>query len=71
VYLIASGATPQRACETALAMLTARFHASAGLIALDPAGGVGIVCNSAAMPHAIAIDAKPIVAAHQPPMRSP
>ncbi|MDP9238395.1 MAG: isoaspartyl peptidase/L-asparaginase [Chloroflexota bacterium] len=67
--LVSGGASPQQACETALQMLTTRFDASAGLIALDPQGHVGVTCNSAAMPYAIAVDAEPILRGHQPPSR--
>jgi beta-aspartyl-peptidase (threonine type) len=67
--LISGGASPQEACDTALLMLTTRFDASAGLIALDPRGRVGVTCNSAAMPYAIAVDVEAILAGHQPTSR--
>ena len=51
--LVAAGRTPQDACAEALARLVARLPgASAGLIALDPRGQLGIVSNAIAMPWA-------------------
>ena len=64
--LVGGGASPQDACASALRLLSSRFHASAGLIALDARARVGVVCNAAAMPHAIAIDDAAIAAADQP-----
>jgi len=50
--LIAAGATPAAAARAALDVLAQRIGAEAGLILLDPQGGVGVAHTTPAMPAA-------------------
>jgi beta-aspartyl-peptidase (threonine type) len=64
--LIAGGGTPQEAVEAALGRVVARFQAHGGLIAIDPAGRIGAVCNTSAMPYAHAAAGAGVVARPRP-----
>jgi len=55
--LIAAGATPAAAARDALDLLARRLGAEAGLILLDPRGGIGVAHTTPAMPAAWVTDA--------------
>jgi beta-aspartyl-peptidase (threonine type) len=64
--LIAHGASPQDACETALSRLRGRLAATGGLIAVDRRGRIGVACSSPAMPFACAAGDGLVVSGSRP-----
>ncbi len=57
---VAAGLSAMSACEAAMRVLEERTGGDGGLIAIDTRGQVGLAFNTAAMPHAYAIDDNPI-----------
>jgi len=60
---VGAGLTAQSACEAAIRVLEERTGGDGGLIAVDARGRVGRAFNTAAMPHAYAVDDEPVVCA--------
>lgn len=60
---VGAGLTAQSACEAAIRVLEERTGGDGGLIAVDARGRVGRAFNTAAMPHAYAVDDEPVVSA--------
>lgn len=58
---VGAGLTAQSACEAAIRVLEERTGGDGGLIAVDARGQVGWAFNTAAMPHAYAVDDEPVV----------
>jgi beta-aspartyl-peptidase (threonine type) len=59
---VAEGLSTQKACEAAIDVLHDRVQGKGGLIAIDVRGRVGVAYNTAAMPHAIAIASRDVIA---------
>ena len=60
---VGAGLTAQSACEAAIRVLEERTGGDGGLIAVDARGQVGRAFNTAAMPHAYAVDDEQVVSA--------
>lgn len=58
---VGAGLSAQSACESAIRVLEERTSGEGGLIAIDARGQVGRAYNTNAMPHAYAIDDRPVV----------
>ncbi len=58
---VSMGLSAASACQAAIRLLEERTDGTGGLIAVDARGRVGWAFNTAAMPHAFAIDDEPIV----------
>ncbi len=57
---VAQGMSAQEACDAAMKLLVERVNGEGGLISVDAKGQVGIAFNTAAMPHAYAIEDRAI-----------
>jgi len=58
---VGMGLSAASACAAAIRMLEERTEGAGGLIAVDARGRVGWAYNTAAMPHAFAIDDEPVI----------